>query len=89
MKEFIRVCAEKIGIIEPVVAPVCDHLSDLLCQYTEGAYKLEDYLPNNLLKTSDSLLGWAYENPWGVTRHALSAVAIGFYLYNEAKQNKK
>lgn len=88
MKEFIRSCAERVGILEPVVAPVCDHLSDFVCQYTDGSLKLNDYVPSSILGIADDILNWSYENPWAATRHALSFMVAGLYMYNELKHNK-
>lgn len=88
MKEFIRTCAERIGFLDPVIDPVCDHVSDFICQYTEGAYKLNDYLPRYFLDSTDSMLDWSYENPWAVAKNVLSAAGIGYYLYNKIKNDK-
>ncbi|MCS5708462.1 hypothetical protein CC99x_006025 [Candidatus Berkiella cookevillensis] len=88
MKEFIRTCAEKIGVLDPVMEPVCEHISDFLCQYTEGTHKLNDYLPSRLFDATDSIIDWSYENPWAVAKNVLSAVGIGYYLYNNIKNDK-
>lgn len=88
MKEFIRTCAEKIGVLDPVMEPVCEHISDFLCHYTEGAHKLNDYLPNRFFDVADSTIDWSYENPWAVAKNVLSVVGIGYYLYDQMQNNK-